>query len=92
MCAVMTVDIPRNVNPLALQCTLSSDNILQIEAPLTLPSYDSVSPSGSLSPAGSVSPSLHQQQLQQQANGKTSPTTTTTVVTTGPTAMQKVEL
>lgn len=82
------VDIPRNVNPLALQCTLSSDNILQIEAPLALPSYDSVSPSGSLSPAASVSPSLHQQQLQQQANGKTSPTTTT-VVTTGPTAMQK---
>jgi HSP20 family molecular chaperone IbpA len=36
------VDIPKNVDSQKLQCTLSSDGILQIEAPVLAPSYDRI--------------------------------------------------
>jgi HSP20 family molecular chaperone IbpA len=73
---VSIVDIPHNVNPRGVQCTLSSDHILQIEAPLTLPSYESVSASASAPaappPATTTTTSTttpvvqHYQQQQQQ--------------------------
>ena len=73
------VDVPRNVNPLALQCTLSSDGILQIEAPVLVPSYESISSSSTPSPT--IIQQQHQQLLQHQ-NGKSSPSPTTTIITT----------
>ncbi|ESO02197.1 hypothetical protein HELRODRAFT_106514 [Helobdella robusta] len=36
------VDIPSNVDPLKLQSTLSKDGILQVEAPVCIPTYDTI--------------------------------------------------
>ncbi|KAK2154723.1 hypothetical protein LSH36_259g02003 [Paralvinella palmiformis] len=54
------IDIPRHVDANKLQCTLSNDGILQIEAPVPAPAYDRIqasahTPTGSLpaeEPAG----------------------------------------
>jgi HSP20 family molecular chaperone IbpA len=36
------VDVPHHVDPNKLTCTLSSDGILQVEAPVTAPEYDRI--------------------------------------------------
>lgn len=36
------VDVPKHVDPENLQCTLSNDGILQIEAPVPAPAYDRI--------------------------------------------------
>ena len=50
------VNIPRDVDPLALQCTLNPDGYLVVHAPLPTPSYSSIkdSSSASVSPPGLV--------------------------------------
>eukprot|EP00918_Siedleckia_nematoides_P052407 GHVU01114519.1.p1 GENE.GHVU01114519.1~~GHVU01114519.1.p1 ORF type:complete len:315 (+),score=41.81 GHVU01114519.1:573-1517(+) len=37
-----TVDIPKNVDPAAITCTMSNDGILQVEAPVSAPAYQQI--------------------------------------------------
>ncbi|KAK3598799.1 hypothetical protein CHS0354_020910 [Potamilus streckersoni] len=36
------VDIPRDVDPMSLQCTISADGVLSVEAPLPTPGYPTI--------------------------------------------------
>ncbi len=50
------IDIPKHVDPQKLQCTLSNDGILQIEAPVPAPAYDRIKDSTGQGQGYSYSP------------------------------------
>lgn len=47
-----SVNIPKDIDPMNLQCTMSNDGILSIEAPLPVPDYGALKDGSSRSPLG----------------------------------------
>ena len=52
------VNIPSNIDPITLQCTMGPDGILAVEAPLPAPSYSSIKDSTTTLPIKTGSPGL----------------------------------
>ena len=44
------VDVPRDIDPIGLQCSMSTDGILTVEAPLPTPQYGAIKDSGGRGP------------------------------------------
>ncbi|BFZ15520.1 hypothetical protein BsWGS_18559 [Bradybaena similaris] len=76
------VNIPRDVDPLSLQCTLNPDGYLVVHAPLPVPSYNAIKESAT----ASHSPPIAVKSSSSYSTTSTGPSKPSSAFTSGPTS------